>query len=207
MSRGEWRCPRGHKPRVETERLLLRPWGDDDVSEAFALIDTHRDALRPTMPWVDAHRDAGACAASIRRYTQCHADERPDELVYGVFQRGSGEAVGGVGLHSFRCETGQAQLGYWIVPPAEGQGYAGEAARALIDHAFTPGDSGGLGLRRIEVRCGAANAGSRRVAEQIGLRHEATLAQERPLPGADDRWDDTLIFAALSDDWAELANG
>jgi RimJ/RimL family protein N-acetyltransferase len=62
---------------------------------------------------------------------------------------------------------------YWALAPAHrGNGYATEAARALIDHAF-----GALNLARIVATTERSNTASRAVMRRLGMRVE-----ENPLP-------------------------
>jgi RimJ/RimL family protein N-acetyltransferase len=80
-----------------------------------------------------------------------------------VVERASGLVVGGIGLFG-PPEDGRVELGYGIVESRRGQGYASEAARALVAHA--------LGLPAVtEVVAGVdpANPASARVLEKAGL--------------------------------------
>jgi RimJ/RimL family protein N-acetyltransferase len=62
---------------------------------------------------------------------------------------------------------------YWALAPAHrGQGYATEAARALIEHAFDA-----FGLARILATTERGNAASQAVMRRLGMRVE-----ENPLP-------------------------
>lgn len=195
-----WMRPLGGRSEFCTERLVLRPWRASDADAAFALVESCREHLRRWMSWVDDARDLRSCRATIERLAACHRDEVPEQLAYAVLDRQTGEPVGGVGLHSFRPEIGQAQLGYWIEPMRRGSRLGQEAVRALIDHAFAVPEAGGLGLRRLEVRCAACNDASRSVAEWLGLRREGVLRAERWVE--DVGWDDSLIFGVLAEEWA-----
>lgn len=59
------------------------------------------------------------------------------------------------------------QVGYWIGEPYWGNGYATEAAQAMIDHAFTIG-----GLDVVGCGCRVTNAASRRVIDKCGFQYE-----------------------------------
>ncbi|MDD9369291.1 MAG: GNAT family N-acetyltransferase, partial [Acidimicrobiales bacterium] len=63
-----------------------------------------------------------------------------------------------------------------------GKGLASEASRALLGHAFDT-----VGQRRVIAQTMAANTGSRRVMEAIGMRYVRTFftAWEDPLPGSE----------------------
>jgi RimJ/RimL family protein N-acetyltransferase len=68
-----------------------------------------------------------------------------------------GEVIGACGLEA-------AKLGYWIGVPFWGCGYATEAARCLIDHAFDD-----LGHRVLTASVRISNPASRRVLEKCGF--------------------------------------
>jgi len=62
-----------------------------------------------------------------------------------------------------------AELGHWIAPPLHGRGYMTEAARAVVDAAFTQ-----LALHKVVVGCLAENVRSQRVIEKLGFRFVGT---------------------------------
>ncbi|WP_110686426.1 GNAT family N-acetyltransferase [Salinicola aestuarinus] len=69
---------------------------------------------------------------------------------------------------------------------------ASEALMLLIDHAFA------LGYRRVEWKCDALNAASRRAAERLGFRFEGIFRQHRVVNG---RNRDTAWFSIVDADW------
>jgi RimJ/RimL family protein N-acetyltransferase len=81
-------------------------------------------------------------------------------------------------------------MGYLISPAAQGQGYATEAARALLDFGLTTG-----GLHRITATCDPENTGSVRVLEKIGMSREGHLRDHFLIRGA---WRDRLLYAKLA---------
>ena len=136
----------------------------------------------------------------IRRYTTVptpyerhHAVEFVQRVAKGwdagteqTWAMRDGETLAGiVGL--YRQGGGAAELGYWVAPGARGRGFTTEAARAVIDWAFSPE---GLALVRIEWRAVVGNVLSARAARTLGFRFEGTLRQAlRNGSGArDDGW-------------------
>ena len=85
------------------------------------------------------------------------------------------------------------RCGYELSPLTWGQGYATEAARAIVRFGFRE-----LRLHRIWAWCNAANAGSARVLAKLRMRQEGRLRDKEYFKG---RWWDTLIFAILEDEW------
>ena len=82
--------------------------------------------------------------------------------VWAVEQLGGGDMIGRVGL--FQPEGwDEPELSWMIAPALRGRGFAFEAARAALDHAFVE-----LGFVRIMSLVRPANHASRRVAEKLG---------------------------------------
>jgi RimJ/RimL family protein N-acetyltransferase len=74
-----------------------------------------------------------------------------------------GSLIGGCGL--MQRGEGIPEIGYWFGVPFWGQGFATEAARAVIDHAFTD-----LGHAALQAGARVSNPASRRVLEKCGFQ-------------------------------------
>jgi RimJ/RimL family protein N-acetyltransferase len=79
------------------------------------------------------------------------------------------DPLGVVGLDSVDDESRRAELGYWVAPEHQRQGYGTEAAALLVEHGFDQ-----LGLHKITARVFAFNEPSRRVLERLGFVREGT---------------------------------
>ena len=73
--------------------------------------------------------------------------------------------VGDIGFHRRPDDAGAVEVGYGVLPEYRRRGYAFEAARALVDWAFTQ-----PGVRRVVAECEADNVGSIRILERLGMR-------------------------------------
>jgi [ribosomal protein S5]-alanine N-acetyltransferase len=78
-------------------------------------------------------------------------------------------------------------VGWW------GQGYATEAAKALLRHGFEA-----LGLNRIYAHHMTKNPASGRVLEKIGMKREGLLRQAIL---KSDNFEDVVLYAMLRQDW------
>ncbi len=105
--------------------------------------------------------------------------------------------IGLVTLTITNRELGQAELGYRLSADCWGQGYASEAAEALVAFGFAT-----LGLHRIYALCHPDNVGSRRVMEKMGMRYEGHLREDWRY--RDGTWRDSLLYAILAQDWLAL---
>ncbi|MCR2826604.1 GNAT family N-acetyltransferase [Microbacterium sp. zg.Y909] len=105
------------------------------------------------------------------------------ELTWAV--RSDGAWIGMLGLQHLHV-GGDAEIGFWMAASARGQGYLGEAARAVIDFAFDPD---GLGLQRIEWQAIVGNIPSARTARSLGFRYEGLMRRKLVDPrGRHDGW-------------------
>lgn len=100
-----------------------------------------------------------------------------------------------VGIVSLRINATHhyGHLGGWVAADARNQGYAAEAARALMDYGFTE-----LGLYRVGSQCFSRNKESARVMEKIGLQYEGCRRGAYLKNGV---YEDMLVFAAVREDW------
>lgn len=144
-------------PILVTERLVMRPPHDDDLPELVSLANNRRVAeMLARMPHPYGAREAGAFLE--------HAHEnRGGEIVYALTLAESGAFVGCAGLN--HGERG-LEIGYWIGEPHWKQGFATEAAHALVDLAFRATDVGVL-----HAACRVVNPASRRVIQKCGFQY------------------------------------
>lgn len=158
MSPTPWQVPR----RIDTARLTLRCYELEDVDAMNAVIPAESERLAQFVPWarsepITKEQRAEVLAGFIREFD---AQER---FRFGVFDRSSGEYLGGTGLHP-RLGSEALEIGYWIRSDREGRGLVREAvaaqARIALEH---------LGAARVEIRCAPTNVRSRRVPEALGF--------------------------------------
>ena len=153
---------------ARTERLLLRPGWPEDAPALVAAIGDEavvRNLSRVPWPYGPAEADA---------FLGLPQDERRPRLL--IFTRATApQLIGGIGLMDLDDGPAeQAELGYWIARAHWGQGYATEAARAVLDLAFH-----GLRLGRIEAGHFADNASSGRVLAKLGFAAEGSRMLHR----------------------------
>ena len=140
---------------ARTDRLLLRPgWAEDAPELARAIADEQIVRNLATAPWPYALKDAEAFLASPR-------DPVMPSFLITERTASAPRIVGSCGLG--RRPSGAVEMGYWIARPYWGQGFATEAAHALIDIART------LKLPRLEASHFVDNPASGRVLEKLGF--------------------------------------
>jgi RimJ/RimL family protein N-acetyltransferase len=146
---------------LETSRLVLRPFRDEDL-----------DLLAPLMANPDFMRFSHG--PYTREQTQTVLEKilawnraaLPSQ--FAVTIRSNGTLAGYCGFfHQHVDETEEIEIGYRLHPDYWNKGIATEAATAVRDHAF-----GDLKLARVISLIHPENTASRRVAEKIGMSLE-----------------------------------
>ena len=105
----------------------------------------------------------------------------------------TGKMIGAVELRVVDPDNRGGSFGWTLHREHWGQGYAPEAAGALLRQGFEA-----MGLHRIIATCNVRNRKSWRGLEKLGMRCEATFRKDLLIKG---HWRDTLLYAILGDEW------
>jgi RimJ/RimL family protein N-acetyltransferase len=92
---------------------------------------------------------------------------------YALRDRASGLLIGNCGMLKGRSSYAEPEIGYMVRASHQGQGYATEAATAVIQECRI------AGLTRIWATIRPANSSSRRIAERLGMRVDRTDTDHR----------------------------
>lgn len=143
--------------RLETKRLILRPWADGDLEDLYEYARDPR--VGPVAGW-PAHQNRGESLAIIHTVFAA-----PD--VYAMELKAGGKVVGSVGFtdrHRAELPGPDDEVGYCLNPAYWGQGLMPEAVREILRHGFTR-----LGLQTIWCDHYEGNEKSKRVIEKCGF--------------------------------------
>ncbi len=147
---------------IRSERLFLRPGWPEDWAEIMAQVADEgvvRNLVQVPWPYTpDAAREFAVQPQDAR----C-----PHFLITKPGPQGA-ELIGCVGLK--QGEAG-AELGYWVGRDYWGQGYATEAARAVLRLART------LGHRQLRARHFVDNPASGRVLRKLGFAPTGAVSE------------------------------
>ena len=178
-------------PYLQTARLTLRPYTMTDIPAFLPLISAREVAattLRIPHPYSEAQaREFVALTEQQNASGSC--------VRFCIVVRGSGAICGGTGL-MIEPDHRRAELGYWIGVPYWGNGYATEAALAMVKYGFE-----NLDLHRIYAGYFAGNLASKRVLEKIGMRHEGCQRQHMLKWG---QFLDQELYGILAEDWKRV---
>lgn len=176
-------------PTLRTARLRLRPFADADAAALFALHSSaHVLRYWDSPPWPGPERAQHFIAACA----QMAADGTGVRLA--VERLTDGAFIGWCGLSRWNAEFRSAAIGYCYDDSVWGQGYATEAARAVLLWAFDA-----LDLNRVQAETDTRNAASARVLAKLGFVREGTLREDCVVRGeVSDSW----VFGLLRREWA-----
>lgn len=154
---------------LETDRLALRRFTANDYEWLVAF---YSDA--DVMRYGGGVKSPEQVKAAMRERILDYYDARPGLGVWQTVERATGTPVG---LHVLNNIQGESiiQVGYFLVKPAWGRGYATEMAHALLRHGFLE-----LGLTYIAGMAERENVASHRVLTKIGLRRNGQRAFSHP---------------------------
>jgi diamine N-acetyltransferase len=110
-----------------------------------------------------------------------------ERVPFTIYARTTWEPIGNTDLHDINHRRGTAEFGIMIgEPSARGKGYGTEAARLVLDYAFTV-----LRLRNVMLRTAEFNLAARRAYEKAGFKEFGRRRSCRPIAGK--LWDDIYM--------------
>lgn len=174
---------------LRTERLILRDFVFADWRAVLAY-QSHPDYLH-NYAWET--RTAEDAQAFVQRFLAQQQAQPRICFQLAITDKVTGTLMGNCGLRLEMAEDQMADIGYELDPAYWGQGYATEAATALVQFGFTQ-----LHLHRIWATCYEENEASARVLTKLGMQREGRLREVEYFKG---RWHNTLLFAILADAW------
>ena len=166
------------------------------ASDLFAASHGQTDQVRiwdylPSGPFADF-------ASFSQWISDCAASEDP--LFYAIRDRKTGRTTGMASYLNIHPKPGSIEIGHIMFgSPLQKTPAATEALFLLMDYAMTE-----LAYRRLEWKCDALNAPSRKAAERFGFTFEGIFRQHFIVKG---RNRDTAWYAMLDQDWHRVRAG
>ena len=181
--------------RIETDRLILRDWREDDWPAFFA--GTNTPAV---MRWLGGVLDPEGVAAQRARIEACRdargfcfwvVERRADQAILGFCGLKRADAPGS-------SVIGMVEIGWRLREDAWGQGYAKEAASVSLDAAF-----GRFGAEEVVALTVIDNRASWGLMERLGMRRREELDYDdlRYEPP----WRRAIVYSISREEW--LQNG
>lgn len=144
---------------IETKRLLIRPFQEEDAEIFFKLNQDKGFHLYSITSYLQTD------LASTREWIKKHP------FKYGVWEKETGDLIGMGGLTPWIWEEEELiDITYRFRESAWGKGYGSEVARALVDYGFNK-----LGLTQITATITPDNMGSKKIVEKLGMKFDKRI--------------------------------
>ena len=171
-------------PKIETPRLILRPFEERDYDDLYEFLSQRREDQFEAYP--DITYENG------REHLRCRLGSGD---FFAMELKESGKVIGNIyyGARDFQAR----EVGYIVNKNYQRKGYASEALKAVLAQGFANG------LHRAYAACDPRNECSWALLEKCGFRREALLRQNvwfAKDDGGNPIWQDTYVYALLSTD-------
>jgi RimJ/RimL family protein N-acetyltransferase len=176
---------------ITTARLVLRSFRPEDVDDVLSYRSVP-DVVR-YIPGEPRTREEVVDMVA-HSATAGQLDDKHPHVTLAVDL--GGRVIGDVMLHLDGLDGHdgkQVELGWVFAPDVHGQGYATEAARALMEAAFAD-----VQAYRVWAQLEPENTGSSRICERLGMRREALFEKGSWFKG---QYADLAVYAIRSDEW------
>jgi RimJ/RimL family protein N-acetyltransferase len=190
-------------PVIEGDGIRLRPIRPTDAKRVVEACNDER-----TQYWLAA-MPSPYQLADAERFIEGRLENSAsgEGVSWMIADADTDELLGNVSVFDLlnRHDKATGEIGYWAHPEARGRGLMSAAVRLAVNHAFTPIQQGGLGLRRLTLYAAEGNTASRRVAEANGFTHTGTARSAAP--SRDGSYLDLHSYDLLATDPRPLSDG
>lgn len=177
--------------KLETERLILRDWREEDWPEFFRVTNTPA-----VMRWLGGVLDGDGMASQRGRLEACHAAN--GHCFWAVERKQDGALLGFCGLKRADAPgstvAGAMEVGWRLREDAWGQGYAKEAAIATLHAAFDRFEADEVVALTVD-----GNRGSWGLMERLGMRRRAELDYDDMRYGPP--WRRSIVYSIDREAW------
>ncbi len=171
--------------RLETERLILRPWQLSDLADFYEYCSV--PGVGEMAGW-SHHKNQEESAKILQLFIA-------EKKTFAMELKSSGKVIGSVGIEPLRDELGPAfsellgrEIGYVLNKVYWGQGYMPEAVQAVIDYCFNT-----VGCDFLACGYYLFNQQSKRVNEKLGFVYLRSLERQTRM-GTTEAMDLRVLF-------------
>ncbi len=177
---------------LHTPRLILRPFRAADA-EALAAYRADPEVAK-YQSWAPSFTVLDAVVL-IADMGHIKLGQPGEWYQVAIEERATGVLVGDCAVCVSAGDERQAEIGFTVARPYQGQGFAGEAVGRLLDALFVE-----FNLHRIQAICDVDNHASAKLLARLGFRREGHMVEHIWFKG---RWASEYFFALLRREWAE----
>jgi aminoglycoside 6'-N-acetyltransferase len=172
--------------KLETPRLIIRHFQDNDIKILLAY--RNDPEIAKYQSWNLPYSEIAA-QEFIEYLQQTTPGTLGEWYQLAVELKATGEMIGDCAFCILAEDGQQAEIGFTLIRPHQGQGYATEAVKSLLEYLFV-----NYHLHRIRANCDPENIASVKLLERLGMRLEGHFMKSLWLKG---KWVDELWFAIL----------
>ena len=174
--------------RIETHRLILRPFAAGDAEDMFSNWASDPEVTR-FLTW-PPHPSTDVTRRLLNQWISHYEDG--GYFQWAIELRETGAVIGSIAVVKLEEAIGSAEIGYCLGRAFWGRGIMPEALRAVMDYLF-----GTVGLNRVWAGHDVNNPKSGRVMEKAGMKKEGVLRAS----GINNQGiRDVAVWAALRED-------
>ena len=180
--------------KIETKRLILRPFREDDLDIILQLY-SNRNIMR-YMP--NDYMDLDAAKGHLQKIVQDWQAVPLISMEMAVLLKDTNEKIGRCRIH-LEPESETAMVGWLLLEKEWNKGYATEITKALMRVSFSE-----LHMHRVCAICNPENAASCKVMEKCGMRKEAHYVKKcKYTKDGVSFWEDEAEYAILASEFEE----
>lgn len=144
------------KLTLETERLILRPFREDDAEDMFYGW-ANDDEVTKYLTW-NTHENIETTKYVLGLWLKEY--EQPERLNFAIDLKSENKLIGGIDVVGY--DNGKPMIGYNLARTYWNHGYMTEACQCLLNYLFSQG------YREVKIDAMPENAGSNRVIQKCG---------------------------------------
>lgn len=149
--------------QLETQRLIIRPYIEDDLMECFYLMQDKELFKYKDMDVMTLDEYKGLFKWLIDSYNL--GSDKSFAYSFNIILKETGTHIGWVGLGNLVTNPSLIEIFYLIGIKYQRKGYATESSKAILEYGFNT-----MNLNEIVAVCMKENIASRRVMEKMGLK-------------------------------------
>lgn len=181
--------------KIESKRLILRSWKNEDVNDLIeGLNNIEVSKWLAGVPFPYTENDA----RNFIKWAK-NQDEKV-RIPLAIVLKENNKVIGGIEIANINTKDGTASGGIWLNEKYQKNGYGTEAFSARIKYCFEK-----LGLRRIENGYFSGNNKSKKMQEKLGYKEEG-IRRKKFLCLATNKYEDECITGLLKEEFIEWSD-
>lgn len=181
---------------IETNRLIIRPFKEDDLLVCFKLMQDKELFKYLNMAVMSLDKYKGLFNWLIDSYNKGFDEDF--KYCFNITLKESGTHIGWCGIGGIDYDHEQKEIYYLIGREYWGNGYAKEATVALRDYCFQT-----IGLNEIVALCKPDNISSKKIIENMGFKYRYKI---EGLPKEHDFYNGELYYSLTKEEYTKIIN-